>query len=66
MLCIYSQMLIFMYMFTSKEENTSAVYDPHQNKSNEFLENESFWNIVYPKHLFQINLILKRDNYERK
>ena len=43
-------MLIFMYMFMSKEETTSAVYDLYENKSNEFLENESFWNIVYPKH----------------
>ena len=42
-------MLIFMYMFTCKEETTSAVYDPYENKSNKFLENESFWNIVYPK-----------------
>ena len=35
-------------MFTSKDETTSAVYDPYENKSNEFLENESFWNIFIP------------------
>ena len=31
-----------MYMFMSKEETTSAVYDPYEIKSKEFLENESF------------------------